>query len=106
MDNPILGKLLPASETRRDAIHVAIIPVVSDKVLIPGQHVGLFKRDGADFVVGAHDKDHEPVGIIDPFLTEVVEPGQKCWLCLYQSSITSLRHMWTHPAFSAIVPMS
>ena len=72
---------------RRDAIHLAVEPTIAAKRLFPGQDVGI---DGTTV---------NPVGIVDPFLTRAVEPGERFWLVVYPRQITSLRHVWTHPAF-------
>jgi hypothetical protein len=87
----------PGEHARRDAVHVAVAPVVAAAHLLPGQHVGVL----ADGRAGA---DEEPIGVVDPFLTEAVRPGQRFWLLLYPGTITSLRHVWTHPAFTVKVP--
>lgn len=84
-----LGKILDGP-VGRDAIHVAIIPIQAKQLLIPGQHVN-----------AAGETSDPRVGIVDPFLTDTVKPGQWFYLCLYQQSITSLRHVWTHPAFTS-----
>lgn len=78
-------------EEGRDAIHLGVEPVVAAERLKPGEHVGFV--DGG---VGACDN---PVGIVDPFLKGTVKPGEKFWLVVYPRQITSLRHVWTHPAF-------
>ena len=78
----------------RDAIHIAVEPAVAGDNLKPGQHVG-FRPDGT---VGLAD---EHVGIVDPFLTQTVSKGERFWLLVYPRTITSLRHVWEHPAFTA-----
>lgn len=99
MDGPQLGQLITDGDCRRDAVHIAVAPVTAAGPLAPGQHVGLL--GGGHEFAGPCDR---PVGIVDPFLTAGVEPGQRFWLFLYPGTVTSLRHFWTHPAFAARVP--
>lgn len=82
----------------RDAIHLAVEPVVAAEKLYPGQHVGFV--DGGVGGAGKH------IGIVDPFISGFIAPGQRFWLVVYPRQITSLRHVWEHPAFpsSASVP--
>lgn len=75
----------------RDAIHLAVEPVIAVEKLYPGQHVGFV--DGGVSSVGKH------IGIVDPFIAGFVAPGQRFWLVVYPRTITSLRHVWEHPAF-------
>lgn len=78
---------------KRDAIHLAVIPAVAGNRLHPGQHVEI--EDGHAIGVAPG----RGVGIVDPFILVVVEPGQHFWLVIYPRQINSLRHVWTHPAF-------
>src|SRR5262245_61412735 len=91
-----LGQLVPDGELRRDAVHVAIAPVTAGFSLLPGEHVSLRESDGRAVLGG------EPVGIVDPFLKTAVQTGQRFWLCLYPNTVTSLRHVWTHPVFEGV----
>ena len=96
MAEPIqtIGQLLDDT-AKRDAIHVAIAPVVAAHDLAPGQRVGFVKAGNCELVgTGAAS-----IGIIDPFLRDVVREGERCWLFLYPNTVTSLRHEWTHPLF-------
>jgi hypothetical protein len=87
-----LGKLI-IGEAHRDAVHVAVAPVVAQENLSPGDHV-----DANGGWAG------ERVGIVDPFLREPVRKGDRFWLFLYPGTVTGLRHMWTHPAFAPARP--
>lgn len=81
-----LGNIIDDT-AKRDAIHLAVIPTIAKEKFHPGDHVG---PDGTK---------NNPVGIVDPFLFDFVLPGQRFWLVIYPRMITSLRHVWSHPAF-------
>lgn len=85
-----LGTIID-STAGRDAIHLAVEPVVAAHRLFPGQDVGLTPEGASSEAVH--------VGIVDPFLKGPAHPGQMFWLVVYPRQITSLRHVWTHPAF-------
>lgn len=95
-DQPKLGELLIGGE-KRDAVHIAIAPVVAGESLLPGDHVG-FLVDGT---VGEQDDPTKNIGIVDPFLRFGIRKGKEFWLFLYPNTVTSLRHVWTHSAFTA-----
>lgn len=90
-----LGKLI-TTEQQRDAIHIAVAPVIADEKLLPGERIG-FVEGGNMRVCAMQDVDS--IGIVDPFLAKAVTVGQQFWMYLNPGSITSLRHDWTHPAF-------
>ena len=76
----------------RDAIHLAVEPSVAGVRLRPGERV---KIDEGFAVPAGHDA----TGIVDPFLSDLVQSGQRFWFVLLPRTITSLRHVWSHPAF-------
>ena len=78
-DVPKLGEVI-TDDPGRDAVHVAVIPMLAARVMHPGEHL--------------------KNGIVDPYLKAPVQPGEKYWLLLYPNTVTSLRHVWTHPAFA------
>lgn len=96
-NTPNLGQLISITEAQRDAIHIAVAPVIAAHILVPGRHVG-FVEEGNTEKVGIVD---ESIGIVDPFLMMSVQPGQRFWLFLYPNTVTGLRHDWTHPAFAS-----
>jgi hypothetical protein len=86
-----LGQLIEGHEIR-DAIHIAVAPVVAGVRLYPGDHVGILSDGRA-----SEAADH--IGIVDPFLKGRLNEGDSFWLMLYPQTVKSLRHEWTHPAF-------
>jgi hypothetical protein len=88
-----LGTIIGPNE-KRDAIHLAVIPVECGEAWIePGADVKL--EDGVAVKCARIDPD--ALGIVDPFLNNHAHKGQHFWLVIYPRVITSLRHVWTHP---------
>lgn len=81
----------PEASDERDAVHVAIVPVLAGERLLPGQRVGLLNP-------GTVCRQEPHIGIVDPF-AGLVEEGQRVWLLLFPNSIRGMRHHWEHPAF-------
>lgn len=93
--NNAIGKLVPETQGR-DAIHIAVAPVIAAERLTAGRHIG-FVQEANDQLVGRCEK---PIGIVDPFYPGVIQPGERFLMFLYPNTITGLRHEWTHPAFT------
>ena len=87
-----LGTIIDDKQAR-DAIHLAVEPVIAAHNMEPGAHVGLMPDGRASELVEKH------VGIVDPFLMDDVCAGDRFWLVVYPRQITSLRHVWEHPDF-------
>lgn len=82
-----LGTII-GPEEKRDAIHLAVVPIRARMILRAGDNVN---AEGL--------KERPYVGIVDPFLKAPVDIGEWFWLVIYPRQITSLRHVWSHPAF-------
>lgn len=89
----LLGKIIDTPQ-ERDCVHIAVVPTEAGDFLSPGDEVALHEGKA----IYPWD-DGEEIGIVDPYLKNGVEKGQRFWLFLFPGSITSLRHHWTHPAF-------
>jgi hypothetical protein len=90
-----LGTIIENGE--RDAIHLAVEPVVAGCDLAVGHDVGI-GEDGKAYHKD-WDRNIKLVGIVDPFLKRKVKAGERFWLVVYPRQITSLRHVWSHPDF-------
>lgn len=86
-----LGTLIGPNE-KRDAIHLAVIPVEAGTELQPSQHITISGDKAYPAGMG------KGMAIVDPFLLMThVNAGQRFWAVIYPRVITSLRHVWTHP---------
>lgn len=92
-----IGKVI-TEQVKRDAVHIAIAPVVAGMFLRAGARVRLAPAT-LNVIIEAFPED--AIGIVDPFLSHGVDMDNLCWLFLFPGSVTSLRHEWTHPAFAA-----
>lgn len=79
---------------KRDAIHVAIVPMVAAHSLSPGDKVGVEYGN-------ASTTASRFIGVVDPFLGESVKRGQKAWVFLFPGEAKNLRHEWDHPDLPA-----
>lgn len=92
-DGPKLGKLAPPSAFR-DAIHVCVVPLRAESDMDPGCHFSVENGYMAHPALRGQGS-----GYVDPELTQAVKKGQWFWGCLYQGSVESMRHAWTHKDF-------
>lgn len=97
-DVTTLGKLI-GPEKGRDAIHIAVAPVVAIQRMAPGTHIGLVPKSDPQAEYWAAPGAKPLIGIVDPFLPRPVEKGQLFYMLLYPNTIVGLRHVWAHPAF-------
>lgn len=85
---------------KRDAIHLAVEPVIAGEPLWPAQDVWLYQGKAYHGVpTGCSPSDVKHLGIVDPFIKGYVDKDQRFWLVVYPRQITSLRHVWAHPDF-------
>lgn len=90
----------------RDAIHLAVDPVVAAQKLFVGQKIGIVegKAYPAGFTIQQVGKPTITVpyhGIVDPFLPRPAEEGETFWFVMAPRMVASLRHVWEHPDFPA-----
>lgn len=87
-----LGRIIDDTQ-KRDAIHLAVLPMVAVETMKPGETCGPVPGGAAPYAV-------EKLGIVDPFLTAPVQKGERFWMVLRPRLVTSLRHVWSHMAFA------
>lgn len=111
---PKLGHLITEDgpEIRRDAVHIAVIPMIAETDLYAGDSVALtpdckkaFRRSRVNRSWNNENQEvtevpqEGAVGIVDPFLLGSVPAGSRFWLFIFPGQVTTLQHAWTHPAF-------
>jgi len=96
-----LGRVIGKDEqVYRDAVHIAICPVIAAHKLFPGQRIGIFTQQGEEIVV---DSISTHIGIVDPYIPRLaVYKGDRFYMWLYPNTVTSLRHEWVHPAIKSV----
>lgn len=94
-----LGTCPIPENSGRDAIHLAVEPAIAGQLLMAGDRVKIV--DGVAVARVNNGDSDDATGIVDPFLVRpgFVEKGQKFWFVVLPRTITSLRHVWSHPAF-------
>lgn len=94
-----VGKKLP-EYVERDAIHIAVLPVVLGPpvldIYLSGDPVR-FIGDSTILVTQCDEHDSNSIGIIDPFIKEPPKEGDRVFVFMYPGTITGLRHQWSHP---------
>lgn len=88
-----LGTFPIPDNSGRDAIHLAVAPAIAGIPLRAGERVKF--EDGKAILA-----DDDATGIVDPFITGMVRPGERFWFVVLPRTITSLRHVWSHPLFA------
>lgn len=78
---------------KRDAIHLAVEPVIAGENLKPGTHINITHGTAYKTEIG------QGLGIVDPFLLKPVKKGERFWFVMYPRQVQSLRHVWAHPSF-------
>ena len=91
----------------RDAIHLAVEPVIASHGLTVGCKVGIVGSYAyptgspmADTIEGGEGKVPYH-GIVDPFLPRAPVPNESFWFVMAPRMVQSLRHVWEHPDFPA-----
>ena len=87
-----LGKE-PLALGDKDAIHAAIVAVRAERVIHPGESIGINEHGEAT------NRKVKQIGVADPFYKGLILKGQIFWMMLDQTQISSVTHSWDHPEF-------
>jgi len=87
---PNLGET--PSSSKRDAVHIPVIPVQAGQDLTPSQDV---RMEGGMAVPAPTG---EGIGIVDPYCTSTISKFEIFWLFLRKID-GQPRHAWSHPDF-------
>lgn len=90
---PKLGAIIDGP-AERDAVHVAVVPLVAAGPLAPGAHVTEY---------GTLTAPGKGIGVVDPFLLNDLVRGERFYCFLYPNTAIGLRHVYRHPVLDADV---
>lgn len=88
---------------KRDAVHIAVIPVKLAETLDPGTRVCTKGKEGDLLVVGKPERDkygralQKEIGVISPFIQGKAGAGYIYYLCLFPNTVVGMTHHWEHP---------
>ena len=99
MEPPKLGSKV-TEPSLRDALHVPVVPLRAGEKLRPGQRVRLGERSNT--IVGTSPLHSEPIGIVDPFLDEIVERDETVWVLMMPGTTQNVRHEWKSKALEGV----
>ncbi len=99
MSKPIFGQLidLDLPHLERDAVHIPIVKVWAQNPIYPGDWLAL--RVSGDQVLAYRHNDESretPYAKVDPFLKQLIKPGEAFYAWLRPESTYQLWHQWTH----------
>jgi hypothetical protein len=109
MTEPKLGKKI-TGEASRDAIHIAVVPLIAGQELHAGETFRLAWGTDNTAIRAADEYGFDAIGIVDPYLGHGVDnwrdyrvlQGERFWGFLMPGTVTGMRHQWQHPAFDNI----
>ena len=94
-----LGKKIKKGKGQKDAIHIAVVPLIAGERLYKGHKIKL-KFNTDNVALDASYDEENAFGIVDPFLDEYsVEAGQEFYGLVFPGTVTGMRHEWQHPKF-------
>lgn len=104
MSKPRFGNILTVADNlNRDAVHIPIIPVAAGRLLHSGERIHLVKGSlvsGVDFTAYPAANlsffSGTTLGVVDPFITTAIQPGDIFYAWLPPESTEKLWHEWTH----------
>ena len=98
MEPNIGEKILSVTTPERDAIHVAVIPLIAgEEYMQSGDKIRL-SLENPEVAMSGDYGNH--IGVVDPFLEgSSLKIGDKFWAFLKPGTVTGMRHHWQHPSF-------
>src|ERR1700726_744205 len=100
----LIGTILNEN-AQRDAIHIAVVPLIAGEDLHRGAPIGLAYRTKDTAKYREKYYGWKPIGIDDPFIADYrVKKGQRFFCFLYPGTVTGMRHNFRHPAFDEPLP--